>query len=156
MLDTEYPFYEYDLLGILKSAFVPKIYIDATDECPNVREVVALCKEIDAILCYAYLGDVGDSVTGDKKAQKFEDDYIEEVFECLKEVGVGAVTYMPTRNTMAQLEKLRGLCDRYGMFQISGEDINSPRQSFIIRAMENPMFQNLIDATWKLIEHEKQ
>ncbi len=156
MLDTAYPFYEYDLLGILKSAFVPKIYIDATDECPNVRDLVALCKEIDAILCYAYLGDVGDSVTGDKKAQKFEDDYLEDVFECLKDVGVGAVTYMPTRNTMQQLERLRGLCDRYGMFQISGEDINSPRQSFIIRAMENPMFQNLIDATWKLIEHEKQ
>ena len=155
MLDTAYPFYEYDLLGILKSAFVSKIYIDATDECPRVRDLVALCGEIDAILCYAYLGDVGDSVTGDKKAQKFEDDYLDEVFDCLKDVGVKAVTYMPTRNTMAQLERLRGLCDRYGMFQISGEDINSPRQSFIIRAMENPMFQNLIDATWKLIEHEK-
>ena len=156
MLDTEYPFYEYDLLGLLKGTFVPKIYIDATDECPRLSEVVALCKEVDAILCYAYLGDVGDSVTGDKKAQKFEDDYIEEVFECLKEEGVTAVTYMPTRNTMAQLEKLRSLCDRYGMFQISGEDINTPRQSFIIRAMENPMFANLIEATWKLIEHEKQ
>ena len=156
MLDTEYPFYEYDLLGLLKGTFVPKIYIDATDECPRLSEVVALCKEVDAILCYAYLGDVGDSVTGDKKAQKFEDDYIEEVFECLKEEGVTAVTYMPTRNTMAQLEKLRGLCDQYGMFQISGEDINTPRQSFIIRAMENPMFANLIEATWKLIEHEKQ
>lgn len=156
MLDTAYPFYEYDLLGLLKGAFVPKIYIDATDECPKLADVVALCREVDATLCYAYLGDVGDSVTGDKKAQKFEDDYIEEVFECLKEEGVKAVTYMPTRNTMAQLEKLRGLCDRYGMFQISGEDINTPRQSFIIRAMENPMFANLIDATWKLIEHEKQ
>ena len=155
MLDTAYPFYEYDLLGILKSAFVPKVYIDATDECPKVRDLVALCREIDAVLCYAYLGDVGDSVTGDKKAQKFEDDYLEEVFDCLKDVGVTAVTYMPTRNTMAQLERLRGLCEQYGMFQISGEDINSPRQSFIIRAMENPMFQNLIDATWKLIEHEK-
>ena len=156
MLDTEYPFYEYDLLGLLKGTFVPKIYIDATDECPRLSEVVALCKEVDAILCYAYLGDVGDSVTGDKKAQKFEDDYIEEVFECLKEEGVTAVTYMPTRNTMAQLEKLRSLCDQYGMFQISGEDINTPRQSFIIRAMENPMFANLIEATWKLIEHEKR
>ena len=156
MLDQDYPFYAYDLLGILKSAFVPKIYIDADAELPNVKDVVALCKEVDAYLCYAYLGDVGDSVTGDKKAQKFEDDYIEDVFECLKEEGVGAVTYMPTRNTMEQLTKLRGLCDRYGMFQISGEDINSPRQSFIIRAMENPMFANLIDATWKLIEHEKQ
>ena len=156
MLDTEYPFYEYDLLGILKSAFVPQIFIDATDECPKLPDMVKLCDEIDAFLCYAYLGDVGDSVTGDKKAQKFEDDYLEDVFECLKEEGVRSVTYMPTRNTPAQLERLRSLCDQYGMFQISGEDINSPRQSFVIRAMENPMFQNLIDATWKLIEHENR
>ena len=155
LLDTEYPFYEYDVLGMLKGTFVPKIFINATDECPKLADMVKLCKEVDAYLCYAYLGDVGDSVTGDKKAQKFEDDYLEDVFECLKEEGVKAVTYMPTRNTPAQLERLRKLCDDYGMFQISGEDINTPRQSFIIKAMENPMFQNLIDATWKLIEHEK-
>lgn len=156
LLDTQYPFYEYDVLGMLKGTFVPKIFIDATDECPKLKDMVKLCADVDAYLCYAYLGDVGDSVTGDKKAQKFEDDYLDDVFECLKEEGVKAVTYMPTRNTPAQLERLRGLCDQYGMFQISGEDINSPRQSFIIRAMENPMFQNLIDATWKLIEHEQQ
>ncbi len=156
MLDTAYPFYEYDLLGILKSAFVPKIYINADAECPRLPQMVQLCNEIDAYLCYAYLGDVGDSVTGDKKAQKFEDDYLDDVFECLKEEGVKSVTYMPTRNSQAQLERLRGLCDAYGMFQISGEDINSPRQSFVIQAMENPMFANLIDATWKLIEHEKE
>ena len=156
MLDTEYPFYEYDLLGILKSAFVPQIFIDATDECPKLPDMVKLCADVDAYLCYAYLGDVGDSVTGDKKAQKFEDDYLDDVFECLKEEGVKAVTYMPTRNTPQQLQRLRGLCDSYGMFQISGEDINSPRQSFVIRAMENPLFANLIDATWKLIQHENQ
>ena len=156
MLDLEYPFYEYDLLGILKGAFVPQIFIDATAECPKLPDMVKLCADVDAYLCYAYLGDVGDSVTGDKKAQKFEDDYLDDVFECLKEEGVKAVTYMPTRNTQAQLERLRGLCDSYGMFQISGEDINSPRQSFVIKAMENPMFKNLIDATWKLIEHENK
>ena len=155
MMDLEYPFYEYDLLGMLKGAFVPKIFVDATDECPKLPDMVKLCKDVDAYLCYAYLGDVGDSVTGDKKAQKFEDDYLDDVFECLKEEGVKAVTYMPTRNTPAQLERLRGLCDAYGMFQISGEDINTPRQSFVIKAMENPLFANLIDATWKLIEHEK-
>ena len=155
LLDTAYPFYEYDVLGMLKGTFVPKIFIDATDECPKLPDMVKICKEVDAYLCYAYLGDVGDSVTGDKKAQKFEDDYLDDVFECLKEEGVTAVTYMPTRNTPAQLERLRKLCDDYGMFQISGEDINSPRQSFVIKAMENPLFQNLIDATWKLIEHEK-
>ena len=155
LLDTAYPFYEYDVLGMLKGTFVPKIFIDATDECPKLPDMVKLCKEVNAYLCYAYLGDVGDSVTGDKKAQKFEDDCLDDVFECLKEEGVKAVTYMPTRNTMPQLERLRSLCDQYGMFQISGEDINSPRQIFVIKAMENPMFANLIDATWKLIEHEK-
>ncbi|MBQ2786170.1 MAG: PHP domain-containing protein [Oscillospiraceae bacterium] len=156
LLDTEYPFYEYDVLGMLKGTFVPKIFIDATDECPKLKDMVKLCSDVDAYLCYAYLGDVGDSVTGDKKAQKFEDDYLDDVFECLKEEGVKAVTYMPTRNTPAQLTRLRKLCDDYGMFQISGEDINSPRQSFVIKAMENPLFQNLIDATWKLIEHESK
>ncbi|MDE7042405.1 MAG: PHP domain-containing protein [Oscillospiraceae bacterium] len=154
MLDGTYPFYEYDLLGILKSAFVPKIYIAAAGECPKLADVVRLCREADACLCYAYLGDVAESVTGDKKAQKFEDDYLEDVFRCLREEDVWAVTYMPTRNTPAQLARLRGLCVEHGMFQVSGEDINSPRQSFVIRAMEDPQFQNLIDATWRLIEHE--
>ena len=156
LLDTAYPCYEYDVLGMLKGTFVPKIFIDATTECPKLPDMVKLCADVDAYLCYAYLGDVGDSVTGDKKAQKFEDDYLDDVFECLKEEGVKAVTYMPTRNTPAQLQRLRGLCDSFGMFQISGEDINSPRQSFVIKAMENPMFANLIEATWKLIEHENK
>ena len=154
MLDVPYPFYEYDLLSILKSAFVPRIYVDATDECPNVRDVAALCEKMDALLCYAYLGDVTASVTGDKKAQKFEDDYLDDVIACIKGCGIRAVTYMPTRNTSEQLARLRALCEKNGLFQVSGEDINSPRQSFIIRAMENPLFSNLIDATWKLIEHE--
>lgn len=156
MEDLAYPFYEYDLLGILKAAFLPQVYVDATDECPGLGRMVALAKDIGAVLCYAYLGDVGDSVTGDKKAQKFEDDYLEEVFTCLKEAGVPAVTYMPTRNTPAQLARLRKLCEENGIFQVSGEDINSPRQSFIIRAMEDPQFQNLIDATWKLMDYENR
>ena len=63
---------------------------------------------------------------------------------------------MPTRNTTAQLERVRALCDSYGMMQVSGEDINSPSQSFVIRAMENPMFSNLIDSTWRLIENENR
>ena len=156
MTDPENQFISYDLLGILKSAFIEKIYIDADKECAPVSLVVEKCKEIDAILCYAYLGDVGESITGDKKAQKFEDDYLDEVFECLKDNGIKAITYMPSRNTREQLMRLRGLCEQYDMFQVSGEDINSPRQSFVIKAMEDPLFANLIDATWKLIEHEKE
>jgi hypothetical protein len=148
-------YYEYDILGALKSNMVEKFYVDATDECPKVADFIEMVHKYGGIAAYAYLGDVGQSVTGDKKAQKFEDDYLDTLIEVLKEYNFDAITYMPTRNTPAQLERLRGLCDQYGMFQISGEDINTPRQSFIIKAMENPMFQNLIDATWKLIEHEK-
>ena len=65
-----------------------------------------------------------------------------------------AVTYMPTRNTQTQIERLRALCVRYGMLQISGEDINSPRQRFTIEKMREEQFSNLIDNTWRLIRHE--
>ena len=47
-----------------------------------------LCKDIDALLCYAYLGDVTASVTGDRKAQKFEDDYLNDVIACIKTCGI--------------------------------------------------------------------
>ncbi len=61
---------------------------------------------------------------------------------------------MPSRNTRAQLDRVRGLCGQYGLFQISGEDINSPRQSFVCEAQRDPAFSNLFDATWALIAHE--
>jgi hypothetical protein len=155
LADTEHPFYEYDLLGILKSAFIPQIYVPATDECPLLSDFTALSDSIGAVACYAYLGDVGDSVTGDKKAQKFEDDYLEELLEVLTKNNIRAVTYMPTRNTKEQLTRLRALLLKFNLFQVSGEDINSPRQSFVCRAMEDPMFENLIDSTWALITHER-
>jgi hypothetical protein len=152
LLDTSYPFYEYDVLGMLKGTFVPQIFIDATDECPKLSDMVKLCKDIDAYLCYAYLGDVGDSVTGDKKAQKFEDDYLDELFENLKKFGFKAVTYMPSRNTKEQLERIISLCNKHGFFQISGEDINSPRQAFTCPAMAD--YPALFDSTYALIGHE--
>ncbi len=148
-------FYEYDILGALKSDLVEKIYIPATDECPDVAEYIALCNETGAISAYAYLGDVGNSVTGDKKTQKFEDDYIDLLFDELKRLGYNAVTYMPSRNTREQLERVMRMCREYGFFEISGEDINSPRQSFICKAMDDPMFSHLTDATYKLIAHEE-
>ena len=154
MSDTESPFFEYDLLGILKGAFVGKIYIPATDECLTIAEAAKLAANAGAIFCYAYLGDVTDSVTGDKAAQKFEDDYLDELVKFLADTGVNGITYMPTRNTPAQLDRIRSLADKHGLMQVSGEDINSPRQSFIVKAMENPKFENLIDSAWELIRHE--
>ncbi|NLK39942.1 MAG: PHP domain-containing protein [Clostridiales bacterium] len=146
--------YDYDLLGALKSDLVEKIYIDADTECPDVKEVLALSREIGAISAYAYLGDVSQSVTGDKKTQTFEDGYLDLLFETLKTLGFNAVTYMPSRNTKKQLRAVRNLCDQYGLFQISGEDINSPRQSFICLAQRDPEFAHLQDAALALIGHE--
>lgn len=154
LTDESNPHKAYDLLGVLKSSLIEKIYIDATDECPDVRDIIALGKEIDAIVAYAYLGDVGDSVTGDKKTQKFEDDYLPQLFETLSELGFCAVTYMPSRNTMEQLLRLKEFCKQYSLMEVSGEDINSPRQSFVCEALQNPVFSNLIDSTWELIRHE--
>ena len=147
-------YYEYDILGALKSNMVEKFYIDATEECPKVADFVKMVHENGGIAAYAYLGDVGNSVTGDKKAQKFEDDYLDELVAVIKEYGFDAITYMPTRNTAEQLDRLTKLCEEHGFFQISGEDINSPRQSFRCKALDNPAFGHLIDATYTLIGYE--
>ncbi len=152
--DTRDLFSEYDRVGELKKAFIPKVYIDADEECPPLAEFVAFSRRVDGILAYSYLGDVTQSITGDKKPQRFEDSYLEELFAYLNDLGIRAVTYMPTRNTPQQLTRLRSLCQRYGMMQISGEDINSPRQRFVIEKLKEPQFSNLIQSTWDLIKHE--
>ena len=155
LLDKNNPVYEYDLLSAIKSDMIDMFYIPATDECPDVREALAVASENGCISAYAYLGDVGQSVTGDKKPQKFEDDYIEELFSVISKLGFNAVTYMPSRNTMEQLRVVKDLCIKHDLFQISGEDINSPRQGFICKAMRDEAFSNLVDSTWALIGHEK-
>ena len=147
-------YYLYDILNVLKSGMVEKFYVSAHDECPDVEDYIKISKASGAAAAYPYLGDVADSVTGDKKPQKFEDDYLELAFEELVRLGFDAVTYMPTRNTKEQLARVMGLCEKNNLFQISGEDINSPRQSFICAALGDDMFSHLIDSTWALINHE--
>ena len=62
---------------------------------------------------------------------------------------------MPSRNDIDQLRAVRSRCEKYGLFQISGEDINTPRQTFICFAQRDEEFSNLYDAAWALIGHEK-
>jgi len=110
--------------------------------------------EVGAIPAYAYLGDVTNSVTGDKKAQKFEDEYLDLLVSTLKDLGFYAITYMPSRNTDEQLERIMRLCRENGFFEISGEDINSSRQSFICPALAKPECAHLAPAAHALIGHE--
>src|SRR4030042_506467 len=153
--DKKNGFYAYDILNVLKSDLIELFYVDATTECPDVKDVLALSDETGSISAYAYLGDVTDSVTGDKKAQKFEDAYLELLFDVIKELGFKAVTYIPTRNSMVQIKRIQRFCERYGFFQISGEDINSPRQSFICEFLKKKELHNLVDSAWALVGHEK-
>jgi hypothetical protein len=153
--DTRNPYLQYDLLNVLKVSLLEQFYVPAAEECMSLADAVKLTGELDAILCYAYLGDVTDSPTGDKKAAKFEDDYLDELFAVLNDAGVKAVTFMPSRNTKKQLSRVMELCEKHNMLQISGEDVNSPRQSFICRELEDPRFSHLIEATWSMVNREK-
>ena len=145
----------YFLLGIFKSGLIESIYVDADEELPHITQFVSIAEKLGAIPAYAYLGDVGVSVTGDKASQPFEDAYLEDLISYMAKIGVRAVTYMPARNSASQLDAIMRLSDAHGMFQISGEDINSPLQSFICEKIETPEFRHLIKSAWALIGHEK-
>ncbi|MEI6520816.1 MAG: PHP domain-containing protein [bacterium] len=156
LLDTDNPHYLYDLLGILKAEFAESFFLTPNeDECIPVKKAIAFANSIGAISAYAYLGDVTESPTGDKKAEKFEDEYLDDLIITLKDLGFRAVTYMPPRNTIQQLQRIRNLCEKYNLMQISGVDINSSRQTFNCKEILDPQFSNLIIATWALIGHEK-
>ena len=142
------------LLGVFKSRLVESFYINADDELPHITEFIALAEKLGAVPAYAYLGNVRISVTGDKKPQEFEDAYLDELILYLKSIGIRAVTYMPARNDDEQLIRIKALCEANELFQISGEDINSPLQSFICTKIETPEFCHLIDSAWALIGHE--
>jgi hypothetical protein len=156
LTDENNPHYLYDLLGVLKSNYLPEFFIQPDfSECINVQTVVDFANSIGAIPAYAYLGDITDSATGDKKPEKFEDDIIEPLFEELKRIGFKAITYMPPRNTKDQLKRVQKLCTGLGFMEISGVDINSSRQIFNCPEVLDPDFSHLIDSTWALIAHEK-
>ena len=63
---------------------------------------------------------------------------------------------MPSRNTPEQLDRLMRLCEKYGMKQISGEDINQPSQSFICKELADARFAHLVDAAWELVKREQE
>jgi hypothetical protein len=153
--DENNPHYLFDLLGVLKANFLPKIFIQPNDdECIPAKQVCEFATSIGAIPAYAYLGDVAESPTGDKAAEHFEDDFIEPLFAELAKMGYLAVTYMPPRNTEAQLKRVQQLCAKHGLMEISGVDINSSRQLFNCPEVLQPTFHHLVDTTWALIAHE--
>jgi len=154
IIDPANPYLDYDLLGLLKAEFLPAIFIQPSSECLDAAGVVKFALSLGAIPAYAYLGDIIDSPTGDKKSEKFEDEFLPELFDELEAVGFPAVTYMPPRNTLAQLARVGELCRSHGFMEISGVDINQPRQSFNCPELLRPEFSHLDESTWALVAHE--
>ncbi len=153
--DEGNPFLLYDLLGLLKSSFIEEMYIQPDHaECGPVADAVRFAESVGGIPCYGYLGDVTDSPTGDKKAESFEDGFLDELFVEVTRLGFRAIAYMPPRNTPAQLARVQSLCAARGLMEISGVDINGPRQSFNCPELLRPEFSHLLGATWALIAHE--
>jgi len=156
LLDKENPHYLYDLLGTMKGDFLLEFFIQPNEtECLPVRKVVGFANSIGAIPAYSYLGDVAESPTGDKKAQAFEDSFLDKLMEEVKKIGFKAVTYMPPRNTRKQLDRIQALCKKHNFMEISGVDINSSRQIFNCPPILEEKNRHLIDSTWALIAHEK-
>ncbi len=154
--DPENPHYAYDLTGILKVSLLPRFFIQPSeDECIPVERVVTFANEVGAVPAYAYLGDIAESPTGDKRAENYEDAFLDDLMPELVHLGFKAVTYMPPRNTREQLRRVRQLCRANNLMEISGVDINSSRQSFNCPEIVEPEFRHLIDTTWALIAHEK-
>lgn len=156
LADKDNPHLTFDLLGVMKAEFLDQIYVvPDRAECPTMAEVIAFARSIDAIPAYAYLGDVTASPTGDKKAEKFEDDFLEELFGELARLGMPAITYMPPRNTEEQMARLAELSREHGMVEVSGVDINTPRQQFSCPELQRPELSHLNEATWALVAHER-
>ncbi len=156
LLDKENPHYLYDLLGTMKGDFLLEFFIQPNEtECLPVSKVVNFANSIGAIPAYSYLGDVAESPTGDKKAQAFEDSFLDKLMDEVKKIGFKAITYMPPRNTRAQLDRIQSICKKHNFMEISGVDINSSRQIFNCPPILEESNRHLIDSTWALIAHEK-
>lgn len=160
LADPDNPHLVFDLLGVMKAEFLDQIYViperlEDGGECPSMADVIAFAKSVGAIPCYAYLGDVTASPTGDKKAEKFEDDFLEELFSELERMGMPAITYMPPRNTAEQMARVAELAAEHRMLEVSGVDINTPRQVFNCPELQRPELAHLNDATWAMVAHEQ-
>ncbi|MDR1953792.1 MAG: PHP domain-containing protein [Clostridiales Family XIII bacterium] len=154
LLDTAFYAYDYDLLNILKAQLVPRFYISGGEDILPIRDVIDFARTLNVIPAYTYLGDIAESPTGDKKTEHFEDSYLDELFALASELKFEAIAYMPSRNTREQLRRVMDKCTQYGFLEISGEDINQPRQSFLCKQLREPEFAHLVTNTWALVGHE--
>ena len=156
LVEERNPHLAYDLLDALKSSFLPSFYIQPnSNECIPSSRFVSFVRSVQGLQTDAYLGDIlADAKTGDKKAQAFEDDYIDQLVPALKAAGFTSMAYMIPRNTDAQLARIMGLSDQYVMMQINGVDKNSSRHTYRCKEFDPVKHSHLNDSAWALVGHE--
>lgn len=154
LLDVSDSHYIYDLINILKTE-IKYFYIDAVDECCSILEFIKMAKDTGSIVAYPYIGDIIHYVMGEYRVEKFEDSFLEELLAELKEIGVNAVTFEPSRLTDEQTANIMKLCDKYELMKLSGETIYSVRQSFKNHTLEDEKFQSLQNTAWALAGNTK-
>ena len=89
--DCNNPYYDYDLLGLLKSDLVQSFYIDAAENVRRFPTSLFSPKKSAAFLPMPILGILQILLPG-QKGTKFEDDYLELVFDTIAELGFNGVT----------------------------------------------------------------
>lgn len=138
--DTFNPGYELDMADVLRQDLLP-MWVDADEECPDVKELVKIAKETGAILAYSY--------TGEEVATA------EEIFTAVKSLGFNAVTFMPSKLSHEEHLRIKTLCQKHDLLPISGEYLNRPRQPFASEMWNDSALDYLKDTSWAIIGHEK-
>lgn len=141
--------YIYDIINILQSE-IKHFYIDAQDECCSILEFIKLAKDTGSIVVYRYIGDIIQYVMGEYRVEKFEDSYLEELIAELKELGINAVAYEPSRLTDEQIKRISEICNKNDILQLSGETIYSARQDIKNDILKEEKYENLINNAWAL------
>lgn len=151
---TDNKIYIYDLVNILR-AEVRYFYVDAVDECCSILEFIKVAKDTGSLVCYRYIGDIIQNVMGEYRVEKYEDSFLDELISELKELGVNAVMYEPSRLTDEQLKRIGELCEEHDMIQLSGETIYSVRQGFKNDVLEDERYDYLVNNSWALVGNVK-
>lgn len=137
LLNVENPNYRRDLTAAMQN-LVKEFYVDAHEECFAPDEIGALAKSCGGVIAYPYIGDIEQTLHGETVVEKFEDGFLEPLLERLREHSVRAVCYRLTSNTPEQIERVRELCKRLELMEISaGATLSRKQQDNTFAAGEN-------------------
>lgn len=143
----ENPHLLHDLVDVLFEEFLPKIFVQPDDwECISADMATDFVHSIGGIPSYVYWGK--------KNNCPFEDDYLDDLFLYLKELGFVSVMFDPYFLTAEQFHRISILCKRHDFLPIVSHSVAGARESFSCPLFHRPEFSYLLDTIWALAAHE--